>query len=158
MNIRQATVEDAELLARLTVPVQQLHAEAEPDMFKPAEVTNELVKFYAEQLSKDDVYTYIAELNGEAVGYVLAKLVERPDNPFTFAMEHMEIDQISLDPAYRSRGYGEQLVKTVFDLARSLGIVRVVLSAWEFNTHARDFFQKQGFHTYVHRMHTRVST
>jgi ribosomal protein S18 acetylase RimI-like enzyme len=154
MQIRRAGRDDAELLARLVEPVHTLHVEAHPDFFKPYAFTPELVGDYRERLADPSCYIFIAEADGEAVGYVAAEVLERPDNPYTYAMRFILVDQISVSPAWRSQGYGEALMRRVSELARSLGIGRVSLNVWGFNPRAIAFYERLGFRTRDLRMET----
>lgn len=145
MNIRRATVDDAELLARLNTPVQRIHYEARPDMFKPYAFVPELVAMYRARLSDENMYTFVGEIDGEPIGYILALVAERADNPYTYATSALTIDEMSVSPEHRNSGYGEALMDAAFDLARSLGIRRVTLNVWAFNERAIAFYKRRGF-------------
>jgi GNAT superfamily N-acetyltransferase len=152
MLVRRATGEDAELLARLNGPVQQLHADARPDIYKPALHTDELIEFYRQILDEPDSHVWIVEVDGEPAGCAVAQVVRRPENPFTYLLEMLRIDQISVNPEHQGKGCGKALLKAVFELARAEGIQRVVLDVWDFNRHAIEFYERQGFHTLSFRM------
>lgn len=143
--IRRGVVEDAELLCRLNKSVQEIHYTARPDMFKPHAVTPEMIDLYRARLTNDDIHIFVAELLGEPVGYVVAQVVERPENPYSPAYRFVLIDEMSVNPDFRSRGYGEQLMQTVFALAQSQGIRCAVLNVWAFNERAVAFYKRQGF-------------
>jgi GNAT superfamily N-acetyltransferase len=145
VKIRRATVEDAELLCRLNASVQHLHVEARPDMFKPHAVTSEMIADYRSRLSDEAVYVFIGEVNNKPFGYILAQLVERPENPYTFRKPFVLVDQMSVNPVHQSKGYGDLMMQRVFDLARSHGIATVLLTVWAFNKRAIAFYERQGF-------------
>ncbi|MCC6804054.1 MAG: GNAT family N-acetyltransferase [Anaerolineae bacterium] len=145
MSIRRATIDDAELLARMNEAVQQIHHDARPDLFKSYTFAPELVTIYQSRLADDSLYGFVAEVDGEPVGYLLAQVVERADNPYTVAIRALSVDEMSVNPAFRSYGYGEALMDAVFSLARSLGIRRVLLNVWAFNERAIAFYERQGF-------------
>ena len=145
MQIRRATVEDAELLCHLVGAVQQIHYEARRDFFKPYTITPELIADFQNRLSDEQVYVFIGEVDGEPVGYILAQLFERADNPYTYASRQLLVDQMSVNPEQRSKGYGEALMERVFDLAKSLGCKSVILTVWAFNERAVEFYRRQGF-------------
>ncbi len=152
MTIRQATQADTHLLADLTTHVQRVHVEARPRTFRPAEVTEDLIKFYAELLPQPDNYFFIVEDAGTAVGYVFVKHINRPINPFTHADTFLHIDQISVNPDARGKGYGKALMQAVYDLAAQHGIQRITLDVWHFNTVAIEFYHNLGFTPFMHRM------
>lgn len=145
MQIRRAAVDDAGLLARLNVPVQQTHAEARPDFFKQPAVTDELIADYRNRLSDERTFAFIGELDGEPVGYILAQLSVHAENPYAYATRVMHVDQMSVNPEQRGRGYGDTLMCHIFDLAKSMGINKVTLSVWTFNQRAISFYERHGF-------------
>jgi shikimate dehydrogenase len=91
-----------------------------------------------------------------AVGYVFTQVIERPENPYTYAMRYLLVDQISVNADQRSKGYGEALMQVVFEQAKSLGITRVVLGVWAFNQRAIAFYERLGFTPRDIRMEARV--
>jgi len=156
MEIRQATLEDAELIARLNAPVQQLHYEARPDFYKPPALMPELIADYRDRLKCKDVYVFIASLDGHPIGYILAQVMEREDNPYSYPTRYMLIDQLSVNPEQHCKGYGEALMRHVFGLAKTLGITRAVVGVWGFNERAIAFYEHLGFTPRDIRMETRV--
>ena len=88
------------------------------------------------------LWIFIAEEKEQAFGYVLCKLVERDENPFTLAMRYLLVDQISVKPEEQGKGAGKALIEQVERLAQTLGISRVQLDSWAFNLHAHEFFEK----------------
>ena len=153
VTIRHATKADSALLAELIVDVQQLHADALPMIYKPVtdlalfmdDVENRL-------LANPDGWVYIAEVDTEAVGYVVVERVERQDSPYTFSREQLMVDQISVKPSCQGKGYGQALMKSVFDLAKAERIERVALRVLAFNTEAIGFYQHLGFEMFTHTM------
>ncbi len=145
LRIRRATIDDAELLCQLVKPVHDIHVAARPDIFKPHAVTPDLLADYREHLANDAVTVFITEEDGVAIGYILAKVIEREDNAYSYAVRLLDVDQMSVNPEYRSMGCGDALMDAVFDLAKSLDIQRVILNVWAFNERAIAFYKRQGF-------------
>jgi GNAT superfamily N-acetyltransferase len=152
MTIRQASPADAATISRLNVPVQQLHADAEPDTFKQPESDAFAAESLREWLAAEDRYFYIAHEGETAVGYIYGEVRRRPENPYTHARAQLYIHQIAVAPAYQGRGYGAQLIRRVRDLADELGIETIALDTWVFNDQARQFFAGQGFTPFMVRM------
>jgi len=151
MNVRQANSADAPLLSSLSVDVQRLHAEHHPDVFKVPSGENYAVTFFSEALADVATRIYIAEQNGDALGYVLCKLIERQENPFTVAMRYLLIDQISVRPSARRQGVGAALMEQAKLLARTLGVQKMQLDSWGFNLNAHAFFERIGFQKFDFR-------
>lgn len=152
MNIRQATIDDARTIALLNQHVQQVHADQKSELYKQAELSDDLVMFYADRLQADNEVIYIAEDDAVAVGYVHTIVRERPENPFVHIRRDVVINAISVNPDYYGTGVADKLTQVVVDLAQEQGIKRIVLDVWDWNTRARRFYEKQGFTTFIHRM------
>src|SRR6266498_2006631 len=99
INIRPAIPNDALILSSLFMDVQRLHAEHHADIFKMPQQEDFAASFFEEMLADPTMFIYIAEEDGQPIGYVLCKIVERPENPFTLANRFLHIDQISVRPA-----------------------------------------------------------
>ena len=145
MNIRQATPADSLLLSSLCRDVQSLHAEHHPDIFKIPQSDDFAVAFFDEILVDPMARIFILEKNGQALGYVLCKLMKRPESPFTFPLRYLQIDQISVRPEARGQGVGAALMKQVERFANELDVQRIQLDSWDFNIRAHAFFERLGF-------------
>jgi ribosomal protein S18 acetylase RimI-like enzyme len=145
LEIRQATLQDAKLLCDLSGDVQEGHVAARPDYFKPHIVTTEMIAEYEAHLADPNTYIFLGEVHGEAIGYILVQIVQRPENSYMYGIQYLYIDEMGVSKAYRSAGYGELLIRQAFDLAKSLGITRVILNVWAFNERAIAFYSRQGF-------------
>ena len=101
---------DTLLLSSLCMDVQSLHAQNHPDIFKMPESEDFAALFYGmlADSSSDDFYR---RRGWTGHGYILCKLVERPENPFTFAARFLHIDQISVRPTARGQGVGAALIQ-----------------------------------------------
>ncbi len=151
MVVRPATVGDERLLAELNAVVQQMHREVSPQWFKPPD--NEAAVAYFKELLRSDAFRiFVAEADGEGLGYALARLHDVPETALTYGGLVVELDQIVVHPACRGRGLGSELIGQVKALASELGATSVQLTVWEFNTHARTVFERAGFRTAMRRM------
>ena len=151
MKIRKATATDSLALSRLTRDVQTLHAQHYPTVFRMPDSDEFALSFFEEMLVDQAVTIFIAEENGEAAGCMLCKLVERPENPFTFAAGVLLIDQISVRPAAQGQGIGAALIQQADKLASELQVQRILLDSWDFNIKAHGFFESQGFQKFNFR-------
>jgi ribosomal protein S18 acetylase RimI-like enzyme len=152
MRIRQATTTDAALLAALNHTVQQLHHERRPELFKPPQITDDIIHFYEDALSQPDDFVFICYLDEQAVGYIYLKIIRSPENPFTYARDYLLIDQISVNADQQGKGCGRALMQAAYDFARQKNIRRITLGVLDFNADAIDFYHKQGFRVYHQRM------
>ena len=145
MNIRQAIPPDSLLLSSLCRGVQTLHAAHHPDIFKIPQSDDFAVAFFDEILVDPMARIFIWEKNGQALGYVLCKLMERPESPFTFARRYLQIDQISVHLEARGQGIGAALIKEAERFAKEMDAQRIQLDSWDFNVRAHTFFERLGF-------------
>jgi len=145
MKIRQADIRDSLLLSSLTTDVQRLHAENHPEIFKMPQSDDFAVTFFDERLADPLIRIFIAEEDEQALGCMLCKLIEREENPFTFAMRYLMVDQISVKPEAQGIGVGKALIKQAEGLAKEWNVSRIQLDSWGFNTNAHAFFEKMEF-------------
>lgn len=109
------------------------------------------ISFFDEMLADPSVSIFIPEDDGNPVGYIVCKLIERPENPFTFAARTLLIDQISVRPTARGRGVGATLIHQAEVLAKELKVQRIHLDSWDFNLNAHSFFEHLGFQKFNFR-------
>lgn len=157
MNIRQATESDALRLSALARDVQILHAKHHPEIFKVPQNEAFAVSFFEEMLADPAVRIFIAEEGEEQIGYLLCKLVERPENSFTFTARILHIDQISVRPGAHGRGIGAALMQQAEMLAKEWGLQRIQLDSWDFNIAAHGFFEHLGFQKFHFRFWRQVA-
>ena len=151
MQIRTAAKQDAPLLSRLNVYVQQLHAEAYPDLFKPPEQDDFALSFFEMVLDDPAFHIFLAE-DPQPVGYVICRVVHSAGNPFMFARSYLYIDQLSVEPDYQGKGIGRALMDRADQLAEEQALPLVSLDTWSFNQGAYTFFHAMGYEIYNVRM------
>ncbi len=152
--IRRGTTSDAALVVSLNREVQDLHAEAHPWFFKhdASFVESEASAL----LSREDALVFIAEREGDAIGYAYAHEMHFPENPFRYAYSALLLEHIGERTSARGEGAGGALVRAVIDCAKAKGIGLVLLDVWAFNESARVFFEKAGFERYNEKMWMRL--
>jgi GNAT superfamily N-acetyltransferase len=151
MNIRKATSTDSLALSRLSRDVQSMHAEHHPNVFRMPDSDEFAVPFFDEKLADPTVTIFIAEESGEVLGAIVCKLIERPENPFTYASRTLLVDQISVRPSEQGRGIGLGLMQQADLLAAELHVQRLLLDSWDFNVKAHGFFESQGYNKFTFR-------
>lgn len=154
MPIRIATADDLPALVALNSQVQAKHAAVHPDIFKSPEdeqFAAAIEPIWREQLSQPGWLCFVAEIEGRVAGYILARRVERPENPFAHPLTTMVIDQIGIDPTYQGLGYGVRLLESVREVAEGEGIGILTLDVWAFNARAAAFFEKMGYTVFSER-------
>jgi diamine N-acetyltransferase len=146
VNIRRATLADVCLLAELNKDVQQIHADAYPNVFKQPDNFTEIVADFETRILADvDGFVFIIEAETQAVGYIYARLVTRPENAYIYAQRFMLVDQVSVRPACQNKGYGQRLMQAVREVAAEHGVHRIQLDTYAFNANAQQFYANLGF-------------
>ncbi|HEX6576499.1 MAG TPA: GNAT family N-acetyltransferase [Gemmatimonadaceae bacterium] len=143
-SIRQATVNDAIVVAQLNRFVHDLHFEQRPDHFRTPGL-DELTDWYQLRLAHSDTACWIAEADGTAIGYLLAIYHQRPVTPFSPARNWCEIDQVAIDPSHRRHGIGQALMQAAIAAANGKGIRTIEASSWAFNDDMHRFLGRLGF-------------
>jgi ribosomal protein S18 acetylase RimI-like enzyme len=145
IEIRPATSADMPAVGRLGALLVRVHHEFDAKRFIAATPRTEqgYASFLATQLAEPTVVILGAARGGEVVGYTYAG-VEGHDWMSLRGPAGVLYD-IVVDPAYRARGTGRQLLEeTVVALVRQ-GAPRVVLSTAERNEGAQRLFASAGF-------------
>ena len=145
ITVRNATMEDADAIAGLTVEVQQLHREALPDIFKvPSDRLFSREKL-ATLLQDANSTVAVAESKGEIIGHVCGIILHRPENEFKKAEKYMYIQQIGVRKDARRQGVGRALIAFIESKALASAVTGLQLDYWAFNTRAQSFFESCGF-------------
>ena len=151
MEIRQANELDVLVLSRMNVHVQQLHAEAYPDLFKIPQSDDFAAPLFTAMLQDPEKTIFIAK-EDIPVGYIVLRVSQREENTFMHAWRFVYIDQICVQPEHQGKGVGTALMAQAEKLAEEEGMDFVGLDSWDFNTSAHEFFFSQGYQTYNLRM------
>ncbi len=157
MDIRQATIDDAETISELNADVQKVHADALPHLFKPPSKDGLPAAEVASLIQTPNHFFYLALEDDCPVGYLWAEVRRMPETPFRYAWDYVYVNHISLRPEARSKGYGKQLLEAAANLARQQGIATLALDVWSFNTRAHAAFESFGFQNFNERMWMQVT-
>lgn len=130
INIRAAREDDFEQIVELF---------REFALFEklPERMTNSVEQMQAE---KDFFNGFVAETdNGKIVGYATYFFVY-----YTWVGKSLYMDDLYVQPQYRSLGLGTQLIKKVIDYAKLSGSRKMRWQVSKWNTPAIDFYKKLG--------------
>ena len=145
LKIRRATRADLRHIGRLGALLVAVHHEFDSRRFlAPTPRTREgYAGFLASQLEEPDAAVFVAEVNGDVIGYAYAA-VESYDY-MSLRGPAGVLHDIIVDPERRRQGAGRALLEAVLDYARSRGWGQIVLSTAERNEAAQRFFSGVGF-------------
>lgn len=155
MSVRFAQYEDIDRVNELRRQVNDLHVAGRPDIFKPG--------FSAEL--RDHIYTVfndprqriaVCERGGVICGFAVLNHITRPENPYMFTRDFLDIDEFGVDEKHRRQGVATELIEFLSSYAKSLGFDKLELNMWEFNESALEFYEAVGFNTYRRYMELKL--
>lgn len=145
MNIRYGTINDAKMLA-------EFGAKAFRDSFAK-DNTEENMRLFLKrtyspeiqlnELTNPNVVFLIAEIEGEAVGYVKINLNSRDKS--VKSIKTIEIERIYAAKEHIGKGVGKSLMQASIQEAEQRGCDSLWLGVWEKNPRAIEFYKKWGF-------------
>lgn len=144
IEIRAAKHGDEASLVELTAIVHEMHLAAEPECFKPMD-PSEMTEWFVARIDNPQTSIWIAEAAGDAIGCLVASLVEQPESPFRPARRYLELMQMVVRPAWRRRGVARALVQVLVSHAAREHIREIELTSWSFNQAAQRAFAQLGF-------------
>ena len=145
VKIRAATGEDADGISRIYQESAAHHAQLDPERyFIPArEATVDRYGAGKQHgLEATDAITLVAELEGEIVGFVDARL-DRSHDPMHRDLVYCHMVEIAVSTRHQSRGVGAQLLQAAEDWGRGKGAEFASLEYLVSNTGAADFYQRR---------------
>ena len=144
-TIRTAAAADLPALGRLGALLMRAHYEFDPQRFMdpgtdPAEG---YAWFLGRQLKDNDVVIYVAEQEGDVIGYVYAGL--EPISWKELRDECGFIHDVVVDDRGRRTGTATALIEKAIEWLHERGVPRVMLWTAEKNAGAQQLFAKLGF-------------
>ena len=145
MTIRLATPDDLPALGRLGALLMRTHYEFDPQRFMSAgiDAAEGYAWFLGQQLKDQDVVIYVAEQEGQIVGYVYAALEPVSWKELRDACGY--IHDIVVEETNRGAGTATALMEAAMQWLAERGAPRVILGTAEKNERAQRLFAKLGF-------------
>ena len=147
MNVRIARDDELDQVNVLRKQVNDLHVAGKPDVFKPG-FCDELRDFIHVIWNDPEKEIVVAEIGGTIAGFAVLNHIVRPENPFMFERDFLDIDEFGVDSAFRRRGAASAMIRFIREYAREKGYGRIELNMWEFNRGALEFYEAAGFKTF----------
>lgn len=157
LRIREATPDDCDALGRLWQELMRFHAVLDADEYA---VKDEALPVWLDWLdsniTSDSSALFVADAQGEVVGYVLGKEGERP--PVYADRRLGEIHEISVTHAWRRRGVGRRLVAALLGWFGERHLTRIRVSAAACNPTSNAFWQAMGFQPCMNSMRRLIAS
>ncbi len=156
MEIRFAREEDLDQVNVLRKQVNDLHVAGKPEVFKPGfcdQLRDYILFIFADPRQK----IVVAEDDaGVICGFAVLNHITRPENPFMFVRDYLDIDEFCVDAGHRRQGVASALIAFIRDWAKEQGFTRLELNMWEFNQGALAFYEAAGFTTFRRYMEMKL--
>ena len=147
VTVRFAREDELDRVNELRKQVNDLHVAGKPEVFKPG-FCDEL-RDYIHVIWKDpNKEIVVAEADGKVIGFAVLNHIVRPENPFMFVRDFLDIDEFAVDEACRRQGAASEMVRFIREYAKEKGCRRLELNMWSFNRGALAFYENAGFSTY----------
>ncbi len=147
ITVRLANETESEQINALRKQVNDLHVQGKPEVFRPG-FPKELQEYIHVIRNDPDKDIAVAESDGAIVGYAVLHHITRPETPFMFERDYLDIDEFGVDEAHRRQGVATALIDFIRAYAKEKDLHRIELNMWEFNSGALAFYEAAGFQTY----------
>ena len=146
IEIRPAVPEDADGIARTFLESAEYHAELDPERYSTPAVETISARYRVglqhRSHAGSEATTLVAELSGEIVGFIEARLEQSPDEMHR-PMIYCHIAEIAVRCGHRNKGIGGRLLRAAEDWGHRLGAEFASLEYHAANTRARSFYQER---------------
>jgi ribosomal protein S18 acetylase RimI-like enzyme len=108
--------------------------------------------FVSKLIEEDPRQVHVAEANGRLVGYVMCqKTVKSPlEMPYVWSF----VTDLFVEPAFRRRGIGKELLQACLGYLKSTGCKHVRLVVWYMNEAAIRLYRELGFREHMEVLQT----
>ena len=145
--VRFAKKEDLERVNELRKQVNDLHVAGKPEVFKPG-FSKELQAYVYDIFEDPLKKIVVCEAEGVICGFAVLNHITKPENPYMYERDFLDIDEFCVDEAFRRKGFATDMIRFIREYAKGEGIGRIELNMWEFNRDALAFYDAAGFKTY----------
>ena len=141
--VRRAKLEDARLIAELSVKLVVQHQDYDSRRFTQLARLDQAEWFYGKQTNTDDAAVLVAELEGKIVGFAY---IEFEAKDYANLLENAAwLHDIYIDETTRGNSAGKLLIEKSMEVAEELGADKLMLSVAAKNEYAKQFFRRNGF-------------
>ena len=147
VTVRFARGDELERVNELRRQVNDLHVAGKPEVFKPG-FCDELRDYIHAIQADPNKAIVVAETGGIVCGFAILNHIVRPENPFMFERNFLDIDEFGVDDHFRRRGVASAMIRFIREYAKEKGYHRLELNMWEFNRNALAFYESAEFRTY----------
>lgn len=152
MNIRPLrSTEIQQVVSELWRPFAE-DMEARNEQFELADGAEQaMVSNFSNGLRQDNVFAFVAEVEGEVVAYLLFEIRDAP--PIFTRERDCALDQLYVKPEHRGNGIAQALIDRATSIGERKGAETVVLTIDAENESGLEFFENMGYEAWRHHLH-----
>ncbi len=141
--IRPAEANDLPALAEFALALAHVHVEIDARRFVPPDAgVHAFFEFFRGELERPETALLIAEHRSTSVGYAFVRM--EPASIEALCQASAWLHDVYVDPEFRGRGVGRQLVSKAIEAAQQLGSSSLMLGVSPENTQARQLYERLG--------------
>ena len=142
-EIRKMNKSDIDGVMKLLYQVNQVHADARPDLFKSGGIkyTREDL---LEKVDREDEIIFVLTEEDDVKGYIFGQFEETIESNSVYGKKTFYIDDLCVDENMRRMHVATDLYNYVRDYAKDKGFDRITLHVWEGNPGAKKFYEDMG--------------
>ena len=140
MNIRQANIEDIDILIQLRFDyllADRGNLTAEEEKV----IRSQLISYFAKHIN-DDFIAILAEIDNNVVSTAFLAIAEKPANPAFITGKTGTLLNVLTYPDYRRMGLASKVIYKIIEEAKQLGVSYIELSA---TPDGKPLYEKLGF-------------
>ena len=147
VTVRFIRDEDVDRVNELRKQVNDLHVAGKPEVFRPGfcDELRDYIHVIRQDPRKEIV---VAEQQEKVCGFTVLNHITRPENPFMFERDYLDVDEFGVDLECRRQGVASAMIRFIREYAREQGLSRLELNMWAFNRGALAFYEAAGFRTF----------
>lgn len=146
ITIRPAVSGDANGIAHTYIESAEYHAHLDPERYSAPAVEAISARYREGRQHPPDAngegITLVAELSGDVVGFIDARLEQSPDAMHR-EMAYCHVSEIAVSRRRQNRGIGERLLRAAEDWGRGQGAKFASLEYHAANSRASAFYQRR---------------
>jgi ribosomal protein S18 acetylase RimI-like enzyme len=144
IRIRPAEALDLAALAEFGLALAKTHVEIDDCRFVPPDGgADAFLEFFKGELERPESILLIAEDEMTPVGYAFVRM--EPASIEALSEPSAWLHDVYVDPQFRGRGAGRQLVLMAIESAQQLGSSSLMLGVSPANKEARQLYERLGF-------------
>ncbi len=152
INVRKAAINDYNAMCELFDEVDTLHRDNLPHLFRKPDGAARERDYYSGLIADENTALFVAEADGELVGFVHAVLKETPALPIFVPRRYAVVDGIVVKSRFQNHGIGRTLMEKIQAWAIAKGAASIELNVYEFNQTAISFYESLGYQTLSRKM------